>query len=165
MSAIFAYVTHDRFRATLSIMANERARSLRRDMSPPERSLWRALRGGQIDGFRFRRQHPIGAFVVDFFCLEKRLVSEVDGRQHGEAAQAAHDDERTRWLQARGYRVVRFWSNEVTSNMPGVLAAVSFHLSELPSRAGRPPPPRRTENHLATAVGIAQSPDPDPGAK
>ena len=126
-------------------MANERARALRKNMSDAEWSLWQVLRGGQIEGFRFRRQHPIGVFVADFVCLEKRLIIEVDGAQHAEPAQIKHDIDRTRWLESRGYRVVRFWTNEITENQDGVLDSIWAVLQELPSARDRPPPPRRAK--------------------
>jgi len=80
------------------------------------------LRRKQLGGFRFRRQQPIGAYVVDFFCPEAKLVIEVDGGQHSD--QVAMDDIRSRWLEARGYRVIRFWNNEVLSNTEGVVLAI-----------------------------------------
>ena len=81
-------------------MPNERARALRKSMTDAERKLWRALRDKQLDGRRFRRQHPIGPYVVDFVCLERRLVIEVDGSQHGEPEQTTFDQQRTEWLGA-----------------------------------------------------------------
>ena len=105
-------------------MANERARELRRTMNAPERKLWRSLSDRKAAGLRFRRQHPIGIYIADFICLERRLVVEVDGGQHGEDVQIAHDLRRTAWLNAEGYRVLRFWSNEVMSNTDGVIAMI-----------------------------------------
>ena len=105
-------------------MANERARELRKTMSAPERKLWRALSNGQAGGLRFRRQHPMGTYVVDFVCLDRHLVIEVDGSQHGHNAQMVHDQKRTQWLEDEGYRVIRFWANEVMSNTDGVVATI-----------------------------------------
>ncbi|MEQ1717803.1 MAG: endonuclease domain-containing protein [Hyphomicrobium sp.] len=105
-------------------MANERARELRKTMSTPERKLWRALSNRQAGDLRFRRQHPIGPYVVDFVCLERRLVIEVDGGQHGEAAQMAHDVRRSAWLQSEGFAVLRFWSNDVMRDCDGVVEAI-----------------------------------------
>ena len=105
-------------------MTIERARQLRKAMTEPERKLWRALRGRQLEGFRFRRQHPIGICVADFVCLEKRLVIEVDGGQHGEPAQIAHDARRTQWLEAEGYRVIRVWNRDVMDNLYGVVILI-----------------------------------------
>ncbi|MBI4311255.1 MAG: endonuclease domain-containing protein [Chloroflexi bacterium] len=74
-------------------------------------TLWRPLRGRGLEGHKFRRQHPIGKYVVDFVCLEKRLVIELDGSQHLE--QQAYDADRTKWLESEVYGVLRFWDNEV----------------------------------------------------
>ncbi len=88
-----------------------RARRLRRDMTDAERALWRTLRFRQIEGRAFRRQHVMGPYIVDFICLDAKLIVEVDGSQHAERED--HDAERTRWLAARGYRVIRFWNYHV----------------------------------------------------
>ena len=114
-------------------MANERARSLRKSMSDAERVLWHALRGKQLDGERFRRQHPIGRYVADFVCLERRLIVEVDGGQHSEDAHIADDARRDQWLTAEGYRVVRVPTTEVHANLAGVLDTIWAVLRELPS--------------------------------
>jgi very-short-patch-repair endonuclease len=103
-------------------MASPLARSLRNAPTDAEIRLWAQLRRKQLGGFRFRRQQPIGAYVVDFFCPEAKLVIEVDGGQHSD--QVAMDDIRSRWLEARGYRVIRFWNNEVLSNTEGVVLAI-----------------------------------------
>jgi very-short-patch-repair endonuclease len=124
-------------------MANEFARKLRREMTDAERRLWSKLRYRQIDGFRFRRQHPIGPYVADFVCLEAKLIVEIDGGQHGEAATA--DTERTRWLNSRGYEVLRFWNNEVNENVAGVLERLRERLRrETPHP--NPPPQGGREN-------------------
>lgn len=94
-------------------MANQRARNLRRNMTDAEKALWRVLRGKQLEGWRFRRQHPLGPYIVDFICLEKKLVVEVDGGHHGEDEHAAHDARRDEWIQSRGYQVLRFWNADV----------------------------------------------------
>ncbi len=101
-----------------------RARHLRREMTDAERKLWSVLRDHQLDGCRFRRQAPIGPYVVDFVCHEARLVVEVDGSQHGEQRGLAHDAVRDSWLATRGYRVLRFWNNDVLSNIDGVAEAL-----------------------------------------
>ena len=114
-------------------MANERARELRKSMSDAERKLWHALRAKQVDGARFRRQHPIGRYVVDFVCLERRLVVEVDGGQHTEDAHIADDTRRDQWLAAEGYRVLRVPTTHVHANIAGVLDTIWSALQELPS--------------------------------
>ena len=93
-------------------------------MTEAERKLWRALRGRQLEGQRFRRQHPIGIYVADFVCLEKRLVIEVDGGHHGEPEQIAHDARRTQWLEAEGYRIIRVWNRDVMDNLYGVVILI-----------------------------------------
>ncbi|MEJ5308611.1 MAG: endonuclease domain-containing protein [Anaerolineae bacterium] len=102
-----------------------RARELRRASTSAERKLWSALRGKQLLGLKFRRQHPLPPYIVDFYCHEKRLVVELDGGQHNEVARTAYDLERTAWLQAQGLRVIRFWNHEVETNLTGVLDAIA----------------------------------------
>ena len=121
-------------------MASHRARQLRKTATMAEVRLWSHLRRKQLDGFRFRRQHPLGSFIVDFFCPEARLVIEVDGGQHTE--DNAHDFARTEWLEARGYRVVRFWNSDVLSKTEDVLVAV---LDALRARPRSLPSPSRGE--------------------
>ena len=142
-------------------MANERARALRKSMSEPERLLWWALRNRNLDGARFRRQHPIGPYVADFVCLEARLVVEVDGSQHGEPEQAAHDATRTRWLEGEGYRVVRVWAGEVFANLGGVKETIS---AALKADAPSPPvtPTSRAEDHLDPPPASVAELEPEP---
>ena len=104
----------DRFR-------RETARRLRLNQTDAETRLWRRLRHWPMAGTHFRRQVPIGPYVVDFACMAARLVIELDGSQHGSSENAARDETRTRWLEQAGYRVIRFWNNDLTSNMDGVL--------------------------------------------
>jgi very-short-patch-repair endonuclease len=95
------------------------AKKLRREMTDAERALWWRINREQIEGYKFRRQVPIGRYVADFACMSERLVIEVDGGQHDD--RKALDDARTRWLGTQGYRVLRFWNNDVLGNMDGVL--------------------------------------------
>ena len=95
-----------------------RARRLRKTPTDAERALWSILRKGQVPGHRFRRQAPIGPYVVDFVCFENKLVIEVDGGQHAE--QADYDAARTAWLESQGFRVMRFWNNQVLEEMEAV---------------------------------------------
>ena len=99
-----------------------RARGLRRSATKAEQALWRVLRGHRAAGRQFRRQYPVGPYIVDFCCLADRLVVEVDGGQH--AWRAGEDGARTAWLEAHGYRVLRFWNNEVLENIEGVAEAI-----------------------------------------
>ncbi len=102
--------------------ANRRfSKTMRQRMTDAEARLWLRLRKPGIEGLRFRRQVPIGPYIVDFFCPQHRLIVEVDGGQHGDDADAARDA----WLTAHGYRVVRVWNNDVMANVEGVCAAIS----------------------------------------
>jgi very-short-patch-repair endonuclease len=102
-------------------MANNNARYLRAHQTNAETALWRLLRDRRFEGHKFRRQHPIGPFIADFACIELRLVLEVDGGQHVEFE---HDARRTAWLESRGWRVVRFWNNDVRQNSGGVVEVI-----------------------------------------
>jgi len=114
-------------------MSVENARRLRKTLTDAEQKLWSALRQRQIGGYRFRRQVPIGDFIADFACLSEGLVIEIDGGQHD--ANRAQDEARMAWLASRGYRVIRFWNNDVIGNLDGVLLEI---LTELQGR--RHPP-------------------------
>ncbi|MBT8407244.1 MAG: endonuclease domain-containing protein, partial [Deltaproteobacteria bacterium] len=99
-----------------------RARALRRDMTDAERLLWRALRDRQMGGWKFRRQHPIQPFIVDFVCVERKLIIEVDGGQH--ANKVKKDVNRSDYLRNKGYRVLRFWNNQVLQENDAVLDTI-----------------------------------------
>ena len=99
-------------------MNNNKARALRKNSTDAERRLWQHLRLRQIGGYKFRRQQPLGPYIADFACLEKRLIVEVDGGQHSE--QAAYDARRSRWLEAQGFCVLRFWDHEVLRDIDAV---------------------------------------------
>lgn len=114
-------------------MPNTRARELRKNLTDAERKLWAQLRLRQVEGHRFRRQRPVGPYIVDFICLEQRLIIEVDGGQHAE--RTSKDAKRDAWLRSQGYRVLRFWNNEVLSQTEGVLHVIIEALGE----EGRPP--------------------------
>ena len=109
--------------------ASESARRLRRDMTDAERTLWAQIRHKQVDGYRFRKQVPLGKYVADFACLEPRLIVEVDGGQH--ADQTIPDAARSAWLENNGFRVLRFWNNEVLENLDGVLQTIAETLREV----------------------------------
>jgi len=102
-------------------MARRTARELRVTMTGAERRLWSVLRGRRLQGYKFRRQHPFGPFILDFACVERQLVIEADGGQH---ADNEADDRRTAWLEKRGWRVLRFWNNDVLANTEGVQEAI-----------------------------------------
>lgn len=95
-------------------------------MTEVERRLWYALRARRIDGFKFRRQRPIGPYIVDFVCLERGLVVELDGGQHAERVE--YDGRRDSYLNRAGYAVLRFWNHEVSENIDGVMQAIDMAL-------------------------------------
>jgi very-short-patch-repair endonuclease len=104
------------------------AKRLRTNTTPHERALWAALKELPVDGTHFRRQAPIGPYVVDFFCPAKHLILELDGGHHNDDETAKRDRERQVWLEHEGYRVIRFWNSEVTDDLPGVLERVYVEL-------------------------------------
>ncbi len=106
----------------------EAARRLRRDATEAERRLWRLLRARSLGGHKFRRQHLLGPYVMDFVCIEARVVIELDGGQHD--ARSEEVSARTRLLQARGFHVLRFWNGDVLRNGEGVLAAIEAALRQ-----------------------------------
>ena len=111
-----------------AIRQHHTASVLRKNLTDAERRLWKMLRGRQMHGYKFRRQHPFLDFVLDFVCVDARLVLEVDGGQHGENEQA--DKARTKRLELAGFRVLRFWNNEVMENIEGVYEVVLQTLKE-----------------------------------
>ena len=104
----------------------QQARRLRRDSTDAELKLWDRLRSRLLHGHKFVRQTPIGPCIVDFVCRDRWLVVEVDGSQH---ADNPSDVQRDQWLMDRGYRVLRFWNNEVLQNIDGVLEKIAATLS------------------------------------
>jgi len=102
-------------------MANERARHLRRNRTSAERRLWRELRQLKQVGCRFRQQVPIDHFIVDFACLSRRLIVEVDGGTHSTDREVARDSRRERYLQQQGFRILRVWNSEVRENISGLM--------------------------------------------
>src|SRR5580704_13458062 len=115
------------------------ARRLRKESTFAERRLWRRLRSRSLAGFKFVRQEPIGPYIVDFVCREKRLVVEVDGGQH---ADNRRDAVRDRWLVNHRYRVLRFWNNEVLGNIEGIWETIAAAASS--AAPPHPPPPTST---------------------
>src|SRR5690242_8475076 len=101
-----------------------RARHLRREMSDEERILWMLLRDRRFAGFKFRRQVPLGDFVADFVCFERKLIVELDGSQHTEPEQAAFDAKRTQVLEAAGFRVIRIWTSDLFKERDGVFETI-----------------------------------------
>jgi very-short-patch-repair endonuclease len=105
-----------------------RARELRRNLTDAERRLWQAIRDRQLGGAKFRRQAPLGPYFADFACYEAKLIVELDGGQHAELT--SHDVVRQKFLTKGGFRVLRFWNNEVMENITGVLDSIRVALSE-----------------------------------
>ena len=114
------------------------ARRLRRDQTDAERKLWFSLRDRRLDGLKFRRQMPVNSYVVDFCCESARLIVELDGGQHSE--RAAEDAKRTAGLEAYGFLVLRFWNNDVLSNIDGVVETI------VATAAQEPPHPNPLPN-------------------
>lgn len=109
-------------------MNKARARTLRKNPTEAERALWQRIRLRQLEGQKFRRQQPLGRYIVDFVCFEKKLIVELDGGQH--AARVLSDAERTAWLEQQGFRVLRFWDNDVLKNIEAVSETITAALSE-----------------------------------
>ena len=103
-----------------------KAQELRRESTDAERTLWVLLRSRRFDGWKFRRQVPVGHYIVDFVCFDARLIIEVDGGHHQE--QVKYDEERTRWLTGEDFRVLRFWNNQVLAEIEPVQEAILVEL-------------------------------------
>ena len=103
-----------------------RARGLRRTSTDAEQLLWQQVRDRRLDGYKFRRQVPIGPYIADFVCVSGRLVIELDGSQHHE--QTTDDQQRTQWMEGAGYRVLRVWNNDIFHRMDSVLEAIIAEL-------------------------------------
>ena len=102
----------------------QRAARMRRALTPPEARLWACLKGGRVRGLKFRRQHPIGPYILDFYCSAARLAVEVDGQQHLEEGRAAADARRTAWLKTQGIEVIRFPALSIRDQLADVLEAI-----------------------------------------
>ena len=98
----------------------QNARNLRNNMTEQERKLWNIIRNRNFYGYRFLRQYVIGQYIVDFICREKKVVIEIDGGQHNESENIEYNKQRTKYLENKGYKVIRFWNNDIDSNIEGV---------------------------------------------
>ena len=125
----------------------DKAQSLRRQLTDAERKLWSVLRNRQLAGAKFRRQQPIGPFIADFVCQEHRLIVEADGGQH---ADYGGDDPRSAFLEGKGYRLLRFWNNDILGNLDGVAEVIAMAVSSPhPARAAHESPsPSRGEGSI-----------------
>ena len=108
-----------------------RSRALRQNSTDAERKLWSVLRGRQLNGFKFRKQVEIDGYIVDFLCLEKRPIIEVDGGQHS----PERDARRTAYLESQDFRIIRFWNNDVLQNLEGVWTTIEAALTTPPHAA------------------------------
>ena len=107
------------------------AKAMRHQPTNAEAVIWTALRGARLQGFKFKRQQPIGVYIIDFVCFEYSLIIEIDGGQHGDKTSKGH--ERSNWLQSQGFRILRFWNNEVIERKDDVLESIIRALREYPS--------------------------------
>jgi very-short-patch-repair endonuclease len=114
------------------------AKRLRANTTPHERTLWRALKDLPVDGTHFRRQAPIGPYVVDFFCAARHLIIELDGGHHNDDENAKRNRERQLWLEREGYRVVRFWNSEIAGDLNAVLEGIYVELYGSPEAEVEP---------------------------
>lgn len=121
------------------------ARRLRREMSPPETILWQRVRGKKL-GFKFRRQHPVGPYVVDFCCAGSKLIVEIDGLAHDNAARAMRDEGRERFFVESGYKVLRVTAAEVFDDVGRVLTAIVAQAESPLHQPAAGPPPRAGED-------------------
>ena len=111
--------------------SRSRARQLRKNPTDAERLLWQKLRFWQVDGRKLRRQQPLGGYIVDFVCLERRLIVELDGGQH--ADRNAYDKKRDDWLRNQGFVILRFWNHDVLNNIDGVVEQILDTLKNTPT--------------------------------
>ena len=100
--------------------STSRARLLRKNQTPQESKLWKLLRNRNFHGLKFKRQHPVGKYIVDFVCIDKKIIIEIDGGQHTTPDKIKTDTSRTLDLESKGYKVIRFWNNEIDNNFEGV---------------------------------------------
>ena len=115
-------------------------RALRKESTGAERWLWQQLRNRELLGWKFRRQRPIGRYIVDFVCIEKKIIIELDGSQHAENQTA--DSKRSEYLKEKGYQILRFWNNDVLVSGEAVLNKILSNLTE-DTPSPRPSPPKR----------------------
>ena len=139
-----------------------RPQQLRTNATEAERRIWYFFRNRQFEKFKFRRQHPIGVYIVDFVCLEQKLIVELDGGQHVEQAQ--YDARRTNALIEKGFRVLRYWNNDVLNNTNAVLETILAELNACPSLAVRAPAgkPEPFDERDARVAKSSSHPSPSP---
>jgi very-short-patch-repair endonuclease len=135
----------------VSTKQRSHARSLRRNSTDAERIIWNAIRAHRVHGASFRRQTPIGPYIVDFACHDTRLVVEIDGGQHFEPEHLRRDARRDAFLSSKGYRVLRFNNHDVMTNRQGVLETIASAIARTPS----PPLPRKWEREQTESASQA----------
>jgi len=107
------------------------AKELRANMPEAEHRLWYFLRNKQLDGYRFRRQHPVGKYITDFACVREKLIIEVDGATHGDAHEIQYDERRTRFMESQGWKIVRYGNEKVYKDIDDVMDDIYAHLQGL----------------------------------
>ncbi len=135
-------------------MNNNKARELRKNPTESEQALWKHLRMRQLGGYKFRRQQPIGPYIVDFVSFEKRVIIEVDGGQHSQ--QVEYDSKKTVWLEDQGYRVLRFWNNQVLKEIEAVKAIISKVLEDGVNTPHLNPPPQGGRREFVRRTPLPQ---------
>jgi adenine-specific DNA-methyltransferase len=106
------------------VKITERCKNLRKNSTPQERIFWSRVRAKRFTGLKFKRQYPLGKYIVDFICLGKKLIIELDGSQHKEENQERYDKKRTEFLEKLGFKILRFWNNEINDNLEGVFIKI-----------------------------------------
>ena len=140
----------------------DHAKKMRREMTAAEQRLWHFLRAGRLQGYKFRRQQPMGSYIADFVCVNPKLIIEADGGQHAE--QAAYDTERSRYFQRQGFTVLRFWNHQILQQTDDVLAEMLRVLDGLVEKRQvtlvppnpLPNPPPRGREQIAGSVGTGR---------
>lgn len=121
-----------------SKIQKQNAINLRNNSTEPEKLLWQHLKNSQLNGLKFRRQQPIGSYIVDFLCCSQKTIIELDGGQHNNYSNIEYDKKRDEYLKNQGYRVIRIWNNDILNNIEGVLEYLRLNTHPLaPSPQGR----------------------------
>lgn len=127
--------THEKLLTADNPVLRQRAKAMRQEMSEAEAKLWQHLRAGRLNGYKFRRQQPMGNYIVDFMCVTPKLIVEADGGQHAE--QAGYDHARTAYLNSLSFTVLRFWDHEILQQTNDVLTEILHVLQELEKQAAQ----------------------------
>ena len=129
-----------RQRIVPTAQSRTRAKELRRQLTPPEKKLWAAIKSKKLNNLHFRTQHPLGSFIADFYCHAPRLVVEIDGNQH-QGDQLNHDKHRDQWMQAQGLTVLRFHARDVFNNLQSVLDTIAHTAQTCQAQRAKENPP------------------------